>query len=182
MACPWSCWKRGRPRLRWKFSATRPTKMMREDWRTWRVRVGIDPSMSRVRRVPKYGFCWGHRRTLKRKLLNIENEIRQSLKVFGSMVGPRVQRATFVARVHELVACDRLITGVTDCMLRAWEALWAEYKRLHDLLVQMVGRDELCRRFCAIPGVGPVTALTFKAAIDDPHRFSKSKTVGAHFD
>ncbi len=45
----------------------------------------------------------------------------------------------------------------------------------------MVGRDELCRRFCAIPGVGPVTALTFKAAIDDPYRFSKSKTVGAHF-
>ncbi len=26
-----------------------------------------------------------------------------------------------------------------------------------------------------------MTALTFKAAIDDPHRFSKSKTVGAHF-
>jgi transposase len=45
----------------------------------------------------------------------------------------------------------------------------------------MVARDELCRRFCAIPGVGSVTASTFKAAIDDPHRFSKSKTVGAHF-
>lgn len=129
----------------------------------------------------KIRLLLGHRRTLKRKLLDIENEIRQSLKVFGLMVGPRVQRATFVARVHELVACDRLIAGVTDCVLRAWEALWAEYKKLHDLLVQMVGRDELCRRFCAIPGVGPVTALTFKAAIDDPHRFSKSKTVGAHF-
>ena len=45
----------------------------------------------------------------------------------------------------------------------------------------MVARDELCRRFCGIPGVGPVTALTFKAAIDDPMRFDKSKTVGAHF-
>ncbi len=66
-------------------------------------------------------------------------------------------------------------------MLRAWEALWAEYRRLHDLAVQMVGRDERCPRFYAIPGVGPVAALTLKAAIDDPHRFSKSKTVGAHF-
>jgi transposase len=47
--------------------------------------------------------------------------------------------------------------------------------------VRIVGRDELCRRFCAIPGVGPVTALTVKAAIDDPLRFVKSKTVGAHF-
>ena len=76
----------------------------------------------------KIRLLLGHRRTLKRKLLDIENEIRQSLKVFGLMVGPRVQRATFVARVHQLVACDRLIAGVTDCMLRAWKALWAEYK------------------------------------------------------
>jgi transposase len=80
-----------------------------------------------------------------------------------------------------LVAHDALIAGVTECMLRAWAALWTEYKRLYQVLVQIVGRDELCRRFCRIPGVGPVTALTVKAAIDDPHRFVKSKTVGAHF-
>jgi len=49
------------------------------------------------------------------------------------------------------------------------------------LLVQVVGRDEPCRRYCRIPGVGPVTALTIRAALDDPRRFVKSKTVGAHF-
>lgn len=74
-----------------------------------------------------------------------------------------------------------LIGGVTDCMLRAWSALWSEYKRLHALLIWFVGHDELCRRFVAISGVGPVTALSFKAAVDDPTRFAKSKTVGAHF-
>jgi transposase len=129
----------------------------------------------------KLRLLLGHRRTLKRKLLDIENEIRHSLKVFGLMVGPRAQRSSFEARVRELVAHDTLIAGVTECMLRAWAALWNEYKKLHQLLVHMVGRDELCRRFCGIPGVGPVTALTVKAAIDDPHRFVKSKTVGAHF-
>ncbi len=122
-----------------------------------------------------------HRRTLKRKLLDIENEVRQSLKVFRLLLGPRVQRSTFETRVRELVAHDRLIAGVTECMLRAWSALWSEYKRLYTLLVQFVGRDELCRRFMVIPGVGPVTALSFKAAVDDPTWFSKSKTVGAHF-
>jgi transposase len=59
--------------------------------------------------------------------------------------------------------------------------LWDEYRKLHALLVQLAGRDELLRRLCSIPGVGPVTAVTFKAAIDDPVRFAKSKTVGAHF-
>lgn len=83
--------------------------------------------------------------------------------------------------MRALVAHDRLIAGVTECMLRAWSTLWSEYKRLYTLLVQFVGRDELCRRFMAIPGVGPVTALSFKAAVDDPTRFAKSKTVGAHF-
>ena len=33
----------------------------------------------------------------------------------------------------------------------------------------------------AIPGVGPIAALTVKAAVDDPKRFTKSRTVAAHF-
>ena len=32
-----------------------------------------------------------------------------------------------------------------------------------------------------VPGVGPVTALTFCSAVDDPARFSRSRAVGAHF-
>jgi transposase len=31
------------------------------------------------------------------------------------------------------------------------------------------------------PGVGPITALTFKAGVDDPTRFKRSRTVAAHF-
>jgi transposase len=100
-----------------------------------------------------------HRRTLKRKLLDIENEVRQSMKMFGYMVGRRVQRASFEARVRELVEGDALVAGATACMLRAWAAMWEEYRRLHKLLVQIVGADELCRRFCEIPGVGPVVAM-----------------------
>jgi transposase len=33
----------------------------------------------------------------------------------------------------------------------------------------------------AIPGVGPVTALTFSTAIDDPKRFRRSHDVAAYF-
>ena len=33
----------------------------------------------------------------------------------------------------------------------------------------------------SVPGVGPVTALSFKAGVDDPNRFKSSRTVGAHF-
>lgn len=41
--------------------------------------------------------------------------------------------------------------------------------------------DDTCLRFMAIPCVGPIAALAFKAAVDDPSRFSSSRTVAAHF-
>jgi transposase len=39
--------------------------------------------------------------------------------------------------------------------------------------------DEVCRRLMTIPGVGPVMALTYRATVDVPARFRKSKSVGA---
>ena len=53
--------------------------------------------------------------------------------------------------------------------------------RLHDLVVKFVARHELCRRFMPIRGVGPVTALSFVTAIDDPSRFRRSRDVAACF-
>jgi transposase len=66
-------------------------------------------------------------------------------------------------------------------LLNARAALWKEYCRLHDLLVKFVAGHELCRRFMQIPGVGPVAALSFVSAIDDPSRFKRSRDVAAYF-
>src|SRR6476659_3840334 len=41
--------------------------------------------------------------------------------------------------------------------------------------------DEVCRRLMTTPGVGPVVALTYRATVDVPARFHKSKAVGAVF-
>jgi transposase len=39
----------------------------------------------------------------------------------------------------------------------------------------------MCRRLMTVPGVGPVVALTYRATVDVPDRFRKSKSVGAVF-
>jgi transposase len=39
----------------------------------------------------------------------------------------------------------------------------------------------VCRRLITTPGVGPVVALTYRATVDVPARFRKSKSVGAVF-
>jgi len=120
------------------------------------------------------------RRNLKRKFLDIENTIRHSLKAFGIKLGS-VGRGHFDQAVRDAVAADRLSSELMDCMLRARAALWAEYVKLHKLVLQIVARDELCRRFLDIPGVGPITALSFATAIDDPHRFRRSRDAAAYF-
>ena len=120
-----------------------------------------------------------HRRNLKRKFLDIENAIRHSIKTFGLKLGA-VSRGNFEDQVRALVGDDPLIAGIADSMLRARAALWTEYLRLHQLVVHIVSRDEVCRRFMGIPGVGPISALSFKTSIDSPQRFKRSKDVGAY--
>ena len=50
---------------------------------------------------------------------------------------------------------------------------------VHQGLV-LARRDVQVRRFMTVPGVGPITALCFKATIDDPTRFKRARSVGAY--
>lgn len=120
------------------------------------------------------------RRNLKRKFLDLENTIRHSLKSFGVRLN-KVGRGGFDAAVRTASADDLLTAELMDCMLEARAALWKQYLKLHDLVVKIVAQDALCRRLMAIPGVGPITALTFVTAIDDPARFRRSRNVAAYF-
>jgi len=52
---------------------------------------------------------------------------------------------------------------------------------LHRRLLAIVRDDEVCRRLMTVPGVGPVVALTYRATVDVPARFRRSKSVGAVF-
>ena len=48
------------------------------------------------------------------------------------------------------------------------------------LLERRAGADPVCVRLMTVPGVGPITALTYAASIEDPHRFARSEDVGAY--
>ena len=49
-----------------------------------------------------------------------------------------------------------------------------------DKRVQTVTRTlDPCRRLMTVPGIGPITALAYVTAIDDPGRFRKARSVGA---
>jgi transposase len=65
--------------------------------------------------------------------------------------------------------------------LEARAALPAQRDRLHRLVLTAVRSDPVGRRLMTAPGVGPVTALTFCSAVDDPSRFTLSRAVVAQF-
>src|SRR5258708_30556697 len=66
-------------------------------------------------------------------------------------------------------------------MLSARAALKAEYEKLHKAVLAIVREDPVCRRLMTVPSVGPLVAITYKSAMDDPSRIAKSKAVGALF-
>src|SRR3712207_8257944 len=92
-----------------------------------------------------------------------------------------VSKGRFAARVRELVAGQPMLERVVEPMLRAREALRAEHQVLHRAVLAMVRGDATCRRLMGVPGVGPLVAVTFTSAVDDPTRFRRSRAGGAHF-
>ena len=55
-----------------------------------------------------------------------------------------------------------------------------EVGRLTKRVLDEVRVEPTCRRLMTVPGVGPLTALAFRATIDRPDRFRRSRDVGAH--
>jgi transposase len=88
---------------------------------------------------------------------------------------------TVLLETRELSAGQAMLERITMAMLESRAALWREAEQLHREMLRIVRDDEICRRLMSIPGVGPLVAITFKSAIDDPGRIAKSKTIGALF-
>jgi transposase len=120
------------------------------------------------------------RKLLQGKLLDVELSIRGILRGFGLKVGV-VSKGRFAPRIRELIGGQTMLERVIEPMLRAREALRAEYHALHRAVLGIVREDTVCRRLMTVPGVGAVVAITYTSAVDDPARFGRSRAVGAHF-
>lgn len=120
------------------------------------------------------------RRLLLAKLNDFEMNLRGLLRGFGLKVG-KASRRRFEARVQELVAGHEALVVLCKSLLAARRVLLREFQVLDKRVHQMARRHAAVRLLMTVPGVGPVIALTFVSAIDEPGRFSSSKQVGAHF-
>jgi len=110
---------------------------------------------------------------------DIDNQIRGLLKNVGLVVGAG-KGNVFRRRVEALVDQQGLLWEAVRPLLEVREMLRREIAGLYRKLVSLARNDADTRRSMTVPGVGPITALTFHSAIDDPSRFRRSRSVGAY--
>lgn len=119
------------------------------------------------------------RKLVQRKLMDIECDMRGTLRNFGLKVGV-VNSAGYEARIRELVSGFPRLASIVEPLLTVRRVMRQQLAALHKMLLDTVRDDPVCRRFMTAPGVGPVVALTYRSSIDQPHRFVHSRAVGAH--
>jgi transposase len=134
----------------------------------------------KTRQAQEWRLLLTQRRLLVNKLVDVEAEIRGTLRGLGIRIG-RVGRAGFAARIRELLADQPKLLQVIEPVLAVQAALLSQRDVLHRMVLQAVREEEVCRRLMTVPGVGPITALAFRATVDQAERFARSRDVGAHF-
>ena len=108
------------------------------------------------------------------------NQLRGLLKLFGLRLGaartPRQRRERLSALYQRRPDLEALFAPLVASMEIIEEQLGASNR----LLESRATKDAICTRLMSVPGVGPITALTFTATIEDPRRFARSEDVGAY--
>ncbi len=107
-------------------------------------------------------------------------QIRGMLRPFGIRLGGRMGTSKFDRAARTATRHDEVLYLSVNALLEALAAIESQIAVLDKAVRRLCDRSEACWRLMTVPGVGPVTALAFEAAIEDPARFRRSRNVGAY--
>jgi transposase len=143
-------------------------------------------------RVNKFRAVWVKSPTAQRDraLLTVREQLRgQSLDarntIWAILQGeglnpPKLNDPAFNALVMELFD-DPSIGLLLRPLAAIADQLDRQVAELDRTIAARAKASNPCRRLMTVPGVGPLVALTYAAAVDAPERFRNARTVGAHF-
>lgn len=166
-----------------RFLSTRPNKTDKNDARgiADMMRLGhFKPVHMKSAHALELRTLLTARKQMLSAILKLEGTVRGLLRIYGIKLG-EVHRLRFVRRVRELLGkAAPALTAAIEPLLDAAEVMRQRYRKFDVAIARFARHDEVCLRLMTVPGVGPITAIAFKATVDDPKRFPSSKTVGAH--
>ena len=145
------------------------------------LRTGM---FTRVHEKPQEAINRGAVLSMRRCLVNqrtdIKNHVRGILKTYGirlGAVGPTKFNEAVKRHLQEL---DLLVRQTMEGMLEIFDMFTQKISLLDQELLKIARQDKDTRLLMTAQGIGPITALTYKAEIFDPSRFPNSRTVGAY--
>jgi transposase len=122
----------------------------------------------------------GSREALLRSRRMLINNVRGWLRTQLALLR-RCTPTSFPARVREHANTASLdVPPHMERQLLVIESINMQIKEADRQLQKIAGENEICRRFMTVPGVGPVTAVRFFAAIDKSSRFRNAHAVQSY--
>lgn len=120
------------------------------------------------------------RRALVEQQTHLKNTVRGLLKSYGIRLGSISAKKFAVTVMKQISTCQEMVILSIKCLLDVFDKLVEETDKIDQKMLAIAHHDQEIQRLMTIPGVGPVTALTYKAEIFDASRFKESRSVGAY--
>ena len=108
------------------------------------------------------------------------NQMRGLLKLFGLRLGAARTPGKRAERLAMLYRQRPDLEPLFAPLVASIETIEKQLYASNRLLEERAAADPVRTRLMSVPGVGPITSLTFAASIEDPKRFARSEDVGAY--
>ena len=160
----------------------RPTKSDRSDARGladmlrmgWFREVHAKSVTSHERRT-----LLGARHQLVTMRSELDAQIRGMLKTVGLVLGAGNSN-TLIQRAEELAKGHPVMSSLVAKLAEVRRHVVSQVAALDRDIRRLVRAEPTLKRFMTVPGVGPITALAFLSAVDDPGRFKHARDVGSY--
>lgn len=130
------------------------------------------------------------RKSLVHQRERVRGTIRGVLKIFGIKLPTGMK--SIRESIKQAIAFDdfspkeykislHVDWSVIETLIICCEKIEEQLEILEEKMLLLAKNDRVVQRLMTHPGVGAVTALAYKAEIDEPKRFKKSRSVGAYF-
>jgi len=120
------------------------------------------------------------RKALVNQRTKLKNVVRGLLKGYGirlSTTGTNSFADKVLKALREVPFAAQI---AIEAVLKGYQALDEQVLNLEKQIRLEAQNDPDVRLLMTIPGIGPITGLSFKAAIGDPSRFQNSRDIGAY--
>ena len=117
------------------------------------------------------------RQSLVKVRTSLINSIRGELRSQGFRIRCTSSRR-FVHRFGE-TELPRSVRNLLDPLVRTLAQVTAQIDAIDAELKEFSSSDEVSQRLQTVPGVGPIVSLAYRAWMDTPNRFRRSRDVGA---